>query len=126
MLTAAAVCRKPFRDPAGGADEVLVSREAESIAWTVAVPQAGTYSIRVEYYPLEGRGADFERTLLIDGALPREEAERMLLPRVWGDEKETVLDSRGNEIRRGRTRKAYVAHRRPDRPARLCAGAADL
>lgn len=92
-------------DPAGGADEVLVSREAESIAWTVAVPQAGIYSIRVEYYPLEGRGADFERTLLIDGALPREEGERMLLPRVWGDEKETVVDSRGNEIRPRQTEK---------------------
>ena len=44
-----------------GEDQVVQSEEEGNIEWEVEIPEAGLYSIYLEYYPLESRGINIER-----------------------------------------------------------------
>ena len=48
-------------------NEGLFMPDESEITWTVTVPQAGLYNIRLEYLTTESRGVDIERELLING-----------------------------------------------------------
>ena len=79
---------------------VLNTGEQGFIEYTVRLAQAGLYCLYIEYYPLESRGINIERSLKINGETPFLGADRLLLYRVWGDASgERRFDNQGNEIR---------------------------
>ena len=84
------------------ADGVYTSDTAET-TWTVNVPQAGLYNIRLEYLTTESRGVDIERELLVNGELPFTGAGTLCFTRLWTDAGEVKKDNQGNEIRPSQT-----------------------
>ena len=72
--------------------------------WRFSVPQTGLYCMRVEYYPVEGKGTSIVRTVRLDGQLPFNEARNVTFFRNWTDEVgkngETIQqDPNGNDLR---------------------------
>ncbi|MCL2224556.1 MAG: extracellular solute-binding protein [Defluviitaleaceae bacterium] len=63
---------------------VLRTEEESHVEFTVNVPVAGLYNIRIEYFPVSGRGIDIARELRINGEVPFRGAELITLRRVWG------------------------------------------
>ena len=82
-----------------GRKEVIISGEGGFVEWEVNIPKAGLYNIGLDYYPLEGRGIDAERTLYINGEMPFAGADTLTFSRIWTDGGEVKMDNRGNEIR---------------------------
>lgn len=79
---------------------VVRTDEDGLIHWDIEVPESGLYHIGVRYYPVEGNSSSIERELRIDGALPFEEASRLVFSRVWRSEHAVVQrDIRGNDLR---------------------------
>ena len=62
------------------------------------IQKEGLYAIGIEYYPTEGRGQDIKVSFMIDGNLPFNECEQIVLSRVWKDETEIQQDSKGNDL----------------------------
>ncbi len=85
----------------GGTDSRSVLTGEEGYAeWTVNIPEAGLYNISVNYYPYEGKGADINRSLTIDGETPFEEAQYLTFQRIWEDKYgEERTDENGDDIR---------------------------
>ncbi|WP_205700004.1 extracellular solute-binding protein [Cohnella luojiensis] len=78
----------------------LKTGEQGRVDWTINVAEAGFYNISVQYYPIEGKSSSIERSLLIDGELPFEEAEYLQFDRVWDNELDQIKrDNRGNDLR---------------------------
>lgn len=48
---------------------------------------------------MKGRGASIQRQLMVNGAVPYEQAENISLSRVFRDEGRGAVDSRGNQFR---------------------------
>lgn len=86
-------------DIPGNFGEVLYTGEESSVTWRFEIPVEGRYQLRVVYYSIEGKGSDIGRTLLLDGAVPFEEARELSFGRVWEDDGEVLTDYQGNEIR---------------------------
>ena len=67
-----------------GADEAIVLGDGESVVtWTINVPVSGLYELEVTYYNEGGNEAKIQRKLLIDGAVPYEEANNLCLYRRY-------------------------------------------
>lgn len=84
-----------------GRDQVLVMDGTGALTYTVEVAQTGMYAIELDYFPLlgDGNGKDYEFSVLIDGALPHNDASRFDLKRNWADEEEeSPFDAIGNEL----------------------------
>ena len=84
-------------------NEGLFMPDESEITWTVTVPQAGLYNIRLEYLTTESRGVDIERELLINGELPFAGASTLCFSRLWTDASEIRKDNQGNDIRPSQT-----------------------
>lgn len=78
----------------------LVTKESGSVTFRFEVEQAGFYNMQIGYYPVEGKGAQIERTLYIDGEIPFEEARSILFYRRWVNIGEVEYSANGNEYRR--------------------------
>ncbi|MDI3509215.1 MAG: hypothetical protein PWP55_1407 [Clostridiales bacterium] len=79
--------------------ESVKTDEEGYIEWKVNIKTAGLYNVKIEYYPVEGRGSSIERELLINGQLPFFAAGHLTFSRVWADGGEVKQDNRGNDIR---------------------------
>lgn len=81
---------------------VLITEEEGYLEWAIEVPQAGLYTITLEYMPLpgeelseiplnytgvlpKGNNEDVERSISIDGTVPFSEVESVLFTRTWKD-----------------------------------------
>ncbi|WP_454190699.1 extracellular solute-binding protein [Paenibacillus sp. Marseille-Q7038] len=74
--------------------------EKSSVTWTFEVADPGLYQLETSYYPIEGKSSAIERSVLIDGKLPFQEAAFIQMDRVWGNVKdEPQQDNRGNDLR---------------------------
>ena len=74
--------------------------EAGSVAtWTVNVPEAGFYNLYMEYLIPESHGVPAERTVLLNGEIPFEDARNISFTRIWMDGGEIRTDNQGNQIR---------------------------
>ena len=73
--------------------------DQSEVTWTVNVPQAGLYNIRIDYLTTESRGVDIERRLLINGELPFSGADTLCFSRLWTDVGPVKKDNQGNDIR---------------------------
>ena len=83
-----------------GEPRALYTDEDSYIEFVINLPSAGMYNIRIEYFPVEGRGIDITRELRINGEIPFMGAELITLRRVWGDSDVGLrIDNRGNQIR---------------------------
>ena len=83
-----------------GEEKILRTEEISFVEYTFLLEKAGMYSFYMEYFPLESRGIDIERSLKINGETPFLGADRLVLYRVWGDaESSRRFDNQGNEIR---------------------------
>lgn len=63
-------------------DSVLTS-EIGYIEFEVEVPKTGLYQLEVEYYPIEGKNSEIQRSFFVDGALPYGELSLIEFSRVW-------------------------------------------
>ena len=70
-----------------------------SVTFTVDVPEAGMYSLLLDYMAVASRGVDIERELYINGELPFSGAATLCFPRLWTDDGEVRKDNQGNDIR---------------------------
>lgn len=80
-------------------DHVLISAESGYVEWVVDMPEAGLYNIYIEYFPVQSRGTDIQRALLINGEIPFQGADTLVFSRIWTDGGEVKKDNRGNELR---------------------------
>ena len=82
-----------------GESRVLQSDENGFVEGEVNIPEAGMYSVYLEYYPVESRGIDIERAFSINGEIPFYGADAITFSRVWTDAGEITKDNQGNDIR---------------------------
>ncbi len=84
----------------GKSGKSLETGETGSVSWDIDIKEAGLYTIHVEYYPIEGKSASIQRSILINGEIPYVEAVDIEFPRFWIDSAKSVSqDSLGNDIR---------------------------
>lgn len=73
--------------------------EKEDITWRFKVEQEGFYLLKFDYYPAPGTGGAIERRLLLDGAVPFQEADVLSLDRIWKNQEGSIqYDIQGNQI----------------------------
>ena len=82
-----------------GESQALLTDAGSSVTWKVNVPQAGFYNIYMEYLLPQSRGVAAERSVMINGELPFDDAGNMVFSRIWTDGGEKRVDNQGNEIR---------------------------
>ena len=83
-----------------GEPRVLRTEEVSFIEYKVNIEQTGMYNVYIEYYPLQSRGINIERSFKINGSVPFLGADWLAFYRVWGDAPGGVReDNQGNEIR---------------------------
>ncbi len=79
--------------------DAVFTETGSSITWNVKVPEAGMYRLYVDYKLPESRGVPAERTVMINGELPFEDARNISFTRMWMDGGDVKVDNQGNEIR---------------------------
>ena len=70
------------------------------IEYEVDIQQEGFYSLSLQYYPVEGKSASIQRSILIDGALPYAQLGLVEFSRIWVNAvDEWERDNRGNDLK---------------------------
>ncbi len=83
-----------------GKEEVLVWTDRQGmVEWEIEVPESGLYQLGIMYYPLVDLRGNIELKLAIDGEVPFNDVQQILLPRAWRDAGQVQQDNRGNDIR---------------------------
>ncbi|WP_029324594.1 extracellular solute-binding protein [Butyrivibrio sp. AE3004] len=86
-------------NPEGDVDKALYTGTSSKVTWKVNVPKAGLYNLYVNYFLPESRGVPAERSVLINGQAPFEDARNITFTRIWTNGGEVKVDNQGNEIR---------------------------
>lgn len=84
-------------DYEGGDTMVYSGEEDNSVTWEFEIASEGLYEVTVDYLAVEGNGAKIQRMLLIDGAMPFEEAASISFYRVFR-EGNVTWNSIGDEV----------------------------
>jgi len=87
-----------LQQDASGKPEVYTD-DGDYTTWTVNVPEAGMYTVQLEYLTVASRGVDIERELHINDVLPFAGADTLRFSRLWVDGGAVRKDNQGNEIR---------------------------
>lgn len=82
-----------------GEQQVLMTEEGSMVEWELTIPESGYYQIYMEYYPVESRGVDIERSFTINGTNPFLGSEALTFARLWTDKNPVQQDNQGNDIR---------------------------
>ncbi|MDR0964351.1 MAG: extracellular solute-binding protein [Clostridium sp.] len=77
----------------------LFTGDQSTVTWEVDVPEAGFYNVQMDYFTVESRGVEIERTIYINGELPFTDAQNIAFTRLWTDAGPVRIDNQGNEIR---------------------------
>lgn len=72
-----------FADYEGTKGGSVLTSENSLIEMEFQIAKEGFYNITLEYYPVAGKSADIERSVLIDGKLPYEELSLVSFHRIW-------------------------------------------
>lgn len=83
----------------GSTGKSIRTYEEGFVEWKVDIPKEGFYNLKIEYFPIEGRGSSIERELWINGEMPFYGASHLNFSRVWIDAEDVKKDNRDNEIR---------------------------
>ena len=84
---------------ANAPERALRTEDGSSVTWSFSVPEAGMYNIELDYIAVPSRNVNMERTLLINGELPFDGADKLVFTRLWHDGAAIGRDNQGNEIR---------------------------
>ena len=74
-----------FNDYTTGKNGLFIP-ESGSVTWTIPNTQIATaakYNMYIEYYPIDNKSADVEKTLLINGKVPFAEARYLTMSKYW-------------------------------------------
>lgn len=80
-------------------EALLWTEKTDWIEWTFDVPESGFYELELTYYPVEGSRTAIERSVSLDGAFPFNEAQRLTMPRHWGDKGTVTVNNQGDDVR---------------------------
>ncbi|MCL2107951.1 MAG: extracellular solute-binding protein [Oscillospiraceae bacterium] len=69
----------------GDVGRFLMTDEYAFVEYTVDVPAAGFYNLKIDFFPVESRGVDIERAVYINGSIPFRGADIITFYRTWGD-----------------------------------------
>lgn len=87
-------------DYEGASGESVYTGEQDLVEYEVTITEGGYYTLSIEYYPVEGKASEIQRSIFIDGELPYEELSLIELNRVWvTDVTETYTDANGIEVK---------------------------
>ena len=78
------------QDVAGMASALVLGDGEGTVTWTIDVPTEGLYELEITYYAQEGNETKVQRRLLIDGAVPYEEANNLCLYRRFEEVAEEI------------------------------------
>lgn len=79
----------------------LRTEEEGFVEWTIRIATPGLYAVRIDYFPVAGRGSAIEREVRINGGVPFDRARYVVFSRVWAAEGGIRRDNRGNDLRPG-------------------------
>lgn len=79
--------------------ESLYTDTGSVVTFGVDVPDDGMYSLYLEYLIAESRGVPAERTVLINGEIPFEDARNISFTHIWTDGGPVRIDNQGNQLR---------------------------
>src|SRR5574344_3103660 len=88
---------------ANGTERAIRTEDGSSVTWSFTVPEAGMYNIELNYIAVPSRNVNMERTLLINGELPFDGADKLVFTRLCHDGAALGRDNQGNEIRPAQT-----------------------
>ncbi len=81
-------------------DNILIWNAADgTITYKIDVPETGVYCMEASYLPIPSNMANIEFSVQIDGKVPYDTASRVTLNKVYVNNGEIELDSRGNQVR---------------------------
>ncbi len=72
-----------YSDYEGMAGDSILTGENSLVEFEVNVEEEGFYNLSLEYYPVEGKNSDIERSIFIDGELPYAELASTSFYRIW-------------------------------------------
>lgn len=78
--------------------QAITTEETGYVEWEFNLDQPGLYNIALKYYPLEGRGSNIIRGLVINGETPFSNVKYIDFYRIWHNADSVKRDNRGNEI----------------------------
>ena len=85
-------------DGAYALDGSALSTASEGwVEYRVEAPSDALYAVRVRYFPGKGTGADIQRALYVNGALPSEEFASLSFSRMWNNENDDYKRVKGNQ-----------------------------
>ncbi|MGF7143690.1 ABC-type glycerol-3-phosphate transport system substrate-binding protein [Anaerotaenia torta] len=85
-----------YTDYQGRKGDSLLTSEDALVEFDVKVKQSGFYYLSLEYYPIEGKSSDIQRSIFIDGELPYKELSLVEFSRLWTTEvSESHVDDNG-------------------------------
>lgn len=70
-------------DYEGMTGESLLTSEDALVEFEVNVAQEGFYNLAIDYFPVEGKSSDIQRSIFVDGELPYSEMALLTFHRVW-------------------------------------------
>ncbi len=79
--------------------KALFTDTGSEVTFNVTVPEDGLYNLYIEYLIPESRGVPAERTVIINGEIPFEDARNISFTRIWTDGGDVRVDNQGNELR---------------------------
>lgn len=85
-------------DYQGREGKSLYTQEGSRVTFAFRA-EAGSYRIRLTYYPEEGRASYAKRSFLINGEIPFAQAEDVALPFSYADKEGVKRDLAGNDVR---------------------------
>ncbi len=85
--------------------QALLTPAEGTVTWEFNVPEAGAYNIEFHYYPYEGKSANPEREIAINGEVPFSEMRNVTFYRIWGNVTEVKHVKGKNDIRPSREEK---------------------
>ena len=88
---------KPKCEPVGGRKAVLWEKGVESISFNVNVEKPALYGIELDYYALNDKSTDIQRSFLLDGKLICQEWNELRFQRIFKDTKEVQTDGNGDQ-----------------------------
>lgn len=72
-----------YTDYEGKKGKSVLTSETGYIEFEVDVPETGLYQLEIEYYPVEGKNSEIQRSFFVDGELPYGEMSLIEFSRIW-------------------------------------------
>lgn len=87
------------KDPKGYDGYALqTTKENQYAEWNFEAPEDGLYEIDVDYMAIEGSGSKIQRSFVIDGAVPFQEANNISFYRYFVEDGKVTRNSIGDEV----------------------------